>query len=292
MQGNAREHPREIFGYHVEGVLGEGAASVIYAVCRPGGGQVYALKHVVCRTDKERRFADQVRNEFTIGSAVRCPGLRKPLEFLTDGSWLHRLHEVALVLELFDGVCLEHCRPLTPAEAIRCGLTVARVFHQMHEAGFLHCDMKPANLLMNEQGDVCVIDLGQACPVGTIKKRIQGTPAFMAPEQFHRRPVAAHSDIYNLGATLYWLLTHRPITTAFTVDKGANSFLVDVAQPSPHDLDPNIPENLSRLIMKCVRTNPEHRPKNMEEVIRPLETIAYMLSHASGDHSAHLTAHP
>ncbi len=280
MQDNQVQHPQRVFGYDVIKPVGRGAASFIYAVRRPGSGQVHALKHVVCHEAKEERFVEQVRNEYTVGNQVRCPGLRRPLELLTDGSWLHRVHEVALIMEMFDGVCLEHFRALTLDEAIACGITVARVLHAMHEAGFLHCDMKPANLLMNEHGEFCVIDLGQACPIGTIKRRIQGTPAFMAPEQFHRRPVFTRSDIYNLGATLYWFLTHRALTTACTLDRGANSFLLDAAQPSPHELNSAVPDSLSGLVMKCVRTNPDHRPANMQEVIRPLETISYMLSHA------------
>lgn len=295
MQEDGEAHPQRVFGYDVVGVLGHGAASVIYSACRPGDRRIYALKHVVCRGAKEERFIEQVRNEFTVGSQVRSPGLRRPLEFLSDRTWLHREHEVALVMEMFEGVCLDHFRALTPAEAISCGTTVARALNAMHEAGFLHCDMKPANLLRNNLGEYCVIDLGQACPVGTTKKRIQGTPAFMAPEQFHRRPVCAHSDVYNLGATLYWLLTHRPLTTACTLDRTANSFLLDVTQPAPHELDHAIPESLSRLIMKCVRTSPEHRPATMLELVRQLETIAYMLSHSpsvSVDSHPNLTAVP
>lgn len=283
MQEHGEQHPQRVFGYHVVGILGHGAASVIYAASRPGDQRHYALKHVVCHRAKDRRFIDQVRNEFTVGSQVRSFGLRRPLEFLTDRTWLHGEHEVALVMEMFEGICLDHFRALTPPEALSCAITVARALNAMHEAGFLHCDMKPANLLRNDLGEYCVIDLGQACPVGTTKKRIQGTPAFMAPEQFHRRPVCAYSDIYNLGATLYWLLTHRPLTTACTLDRKGNSFLLDVAQPAPHTLNNAVPEALSQLIMKCVRTSPEHRPATMIELVRQLETMAYMFSHT---HSA------
>ena len=294
MQELGERHPLRVFGYDIIAILGHGAASVIYSASRPGDRRPYALKHVVCRGTRDERFIDQVRNEFTVGSQVRSPGLRRPLELLSDRTWLHREHEVALVMELFEGVCLDHFRALAPPETIACGITVAKALNSMHDTGFLHCDMKPANLLRNDGGEYCVIDLGQACPVGTTKKRIQGTPAFMAPEQFHRKPVCAYSDIYNLGATLYWLLTHRPLTTACTLDRKDNSFLLDVAQPAPHDLNSAVPECLSQLIMKCVRTSPEHRPPNMLELLRQLETMAYMLSHthSGAANSAHDLAIP
>ena len=73
----------------------------------------------------------------------------------------------------------------------------------MHAMGYAHCDIKPNNILRNDQGDVKVIDFGQACKIGTIKQRIEGTPDYIAPEQVARRPISAQTDIYNLGALLF-----------------------------------------------------------------------------------------
>ena len=120
-----------------------------------------------------------------------------------------------------------------------------------------------------------VIDLGQACRAGTVKQRIQGTPDFISPEQVKCEPVSLRTDVFNFGATLYWALTHKKIPTLFTLKKGDNSFLVDDRIMAPADHNPQVPANLSNLVMECVRTNPAKRPENMTEVTRRLETIEY-----------------
>jgi serine/threonine protein kinase len=122
-----------------------------------------------------------------------------------------------------------------------------------------------------------VIDLGQTCKVGTAKKRIQGTPDFIAPEQVKCLPVTVKTDVFNFGATLYWCLCGRKLPTLFTLKKAENSFLVDDQMASPHDCNPMIPEPLSNLVMECVRTNPAKRPQDMAELTRRLEIIEHAI---------------
>src|SRR5205823_1159523 len=129
--------------------------------------------------------------------------------------------------------------------------------------GFVHCDLKPNNILLAPDGRVKVIDLGQACKVGTQKQRIQGTPDYISPEQVRREPVTQRTDVYNFGATLYWALTGRNFPTLFTLKRGENSFLVDSQIPTPQALNDEVPETLSNLAMECVRTNPAKRPADM-----------------------------
>jgi eukaryotic-like serine/threonine-protein kinase len=147
----------------------------------------------------------------------------------------------------------------------------------MHNLGYVHCDLKPNNILIDAAGKAKVIDFGQTCPVGTAKKRIQGTPDFIAPEQVKCDPVTIRTDVFNFGATLYWALAGRSLPTLFTIKKSENSFLFDDIMPTPASLNPRVPESLSNLVMECVKTNPAKRPADLKEVARRLEIIRHSM---------------
>jgi serine/threonine-protein kinase len=183
--------------------------------------------------------------------------------------------DAALVMELFDGRPLEEDLPRDLVAILDCFIATANALACMHQNGYVHCDLKPNNILLGSDGKVKVIDLGQACAVGTVKARIQGTPDFISPEQVKCQPVSKATDVFNFGATLYWALTGRKVPTLFTLKKGANSFLVDAQIPSPAELNPKVAAPLSSFVMECVRTVPSKRPVDMQEVVRRMEVIRH-----------------
>jgi serine/threonine-protein kinase len=177
-------------------------------------------------------------------------------------------------MELVDGVPLEVRLPRELPRLIECFIETAKALRALHTQGFVHCDLKPSNILITTHGHVKVIDLGQAAKIGTAKKRIQGTPDFIAPEQVKLLPVSIRTDVYNFGATMYWCLCGAKIPTLYTT-RGKNSMLVDTLIQPPHRLNPQIPEPLSTFTMECTRVNPIKRPEDMTEVIRRLEIILH-----------------
>jgi serine/threonine protein kinase len=157
-------------------------------------------------------------------------------------------------------------------------IPAAHALKSMHDMGYVHCDIKPNNILRDGQGTVKVIDFGQSAKIGTIKERIQGTPDYISPEQVERRPITVQTDIYNFGATVYWALTGKTIPTQYTVSrKGEHSFLLDTLIASPQQLNPKTPVALSNLVMECVSTNPRKRPPDMEQVIMRLELAKHVI---------------
>jgi serine/threonine-protein kinase len=124
-------------------------------------------------------------------------------------------------------------------------------------------------------GNIKLIDLGQACPALTVKQRIQGTPDFISPEQVKCEPVTIQTDVFNFGATLYWSLTGgKKLPTLYNIGKGDNNLLFDQTIPSPAEVNPRIPLPMSNLVMECIRTNPAKRPENMAELSRRLELMS------------------
>jgi eukaryotic-like serine/threonine-protein kinase len=279
MTGNSM--PQELFGYEILDNIGEGAGSTIYAVSHRETKQIYALKHVIRKTDKHARFIDQLESEFDVARKCNHPNLRRVIDYHTKKTLLGKITEAALVMELFDGQPLEVNLPRAMTAIIDCFADTGRALEAMHTAGFVHCDLKPNNILLSKEGHVKVIDLGQACPVGTKKERIQGTPDYISPEQVKLLPVTIQTDIYNLGATMYWALSGRKMPTLFTINKGENSLLSDDLIQAPHLINPIVPESLSNFTMECVRINPRKRPADMGEVVRRLDIINHVIQRDS-----------
>jgi serine/threonine-protein kinase len=152
--------------------------------------------------------------------------------------------------------------------------------------------MKPSNILLTDDDRVKIIDLGQACELGCVKKRIQGTPGYMAPEQAHRQAITAQTDIYNFGATMYWVLTREVIPTALPPKEDSNSLYsgaldAEMVKPPvpPIARLPDMPPLLSADIMECVQIHPDDRPSSMEQIVRHLDALCKKLEAdgAAGD---------
>jgi serine/threonine protein kinase len=275
--------PTSLGGYEIIRLIGEGAGSTIYAASDVNTRQVYALKHVTRKLDKDVRFVEQLETEHEVGKQVRHPGLRRTFDLKISKNMLFKITEGILVMELFDGRPLEFYVPKTLVGIVDVFIKTAEALDALHLMNYVHCDLKPNNILLNEHGDVKVIDLGQAAKTGTAKSRIQGTPDYIAPEQVKCQPVTFKTDIYNFGATMYWTLTggHK-LPTLYTLKKSDNSMLVDDLLATPASLNPNVPEPLSNLVMECVRVNPVKRPKGMGDIARRLEIVRHVLTKDEG----------
>ena len=279
--------PKSVFGYEVVDFIGEGAGSRIFAVIHPTSKQLYALKYVVPKQDKDVRFVEQLETEFEVGKQVSHPGLRRSLDLKINKTLFRKITEAALVLELFDGVSLERRLPQSMTQLVEVFIKSAEALASLHALGYVHCDLKPNNILVDgATKNVKVIDLGQAAKIGTAKSRIQGTPDYIAPEQVKCLPVTVQTDVFNFGATMYWALCGNKLPTLFNLKKSENSFLVDAVMASPRDCNKLVPETLSNLVMECVRTNPQKRPADMVELARRLEIILHVMRRDRGENGA------
>jgi len=144
--------------------------------------------------------------------------------------------------------------------------------------------MKPNNILVTDDDVVKIIDLGQGCPIGTVKKRIQGTPGYMAPEQAHRQAITPQTDIYNFGAMMYWVLVREVIPTALPPKDESSSLYsgaldAEMVEPPvpPHEKNPRIHPLLSEQILDCVQLDSGDRPESMEFVVNRLDLIRDLL---------------
>lgn len=268
----------KLLHYDILERLGEGAGSTIYAVRDSQTGRKYALKHVLRKKDKDVRFIEQMETEFEVSKNFTHPNLRRTFDLKIVKTILLKKTEAFLVMELFEGKSLETRPPASLLEVVDDFIPTAQGLGAMHKMGYVHCDLKPNNIMRDANGTIKIIDFGQSVKIGTIKERIQGTPDYIAPEQVERRPIMVQTDVYNLGATIYWCLTGKPIPTQYTVSKkGEHSFLLDTLIPTPQTLNPGVPNALSNLVMECISTNWKKRPVDMEQLTMRLELAKHVI---------------
>jgi serine/threonine-protein kinase len=262
-------------GYRVLREIGRGAASIIYLVQDPKTKQIWALKHVEKNDPKDERFLAQAEAEYRIASELDHPSVRKVVRLIKRRNLLDT-RELFLVMEFVDGISEERLPPRTFERAVAIFHQIAEAMAHMHDRGFVHADMKPNNIIVTDEGIAKIIDLGQSCRAGTVKERIQGTPDYIAPEQVHRRAITPKTDVYNLGATMYWTFTRKHIPTALAGQDSLVGSVEDhmIQKPTPaHEMNPRIHPKLNELIMQCVEVDAEKRPPSMHWVADRLNLI-------------------
>lgn len=277
--------------------LGRGAASTIYHV-KDRSGASYALKRVLKESASDQRFIEQAFTEHQVASRVDHPLLRKSFRVIRQRA-LIRVSEVLVLLEYVEGQTLEQSRPGNLFDLCAIFQKVAVGLQVLHDAGYVHADIKPNNILVTGWRQAKLIDFGQSCPVGTTKPRIQGTPDYIAPEQVLRQPITPATDAFNLGATMYWLLTGRRVPTIMPPRSSeigrrrACHVTTENGQlASPASLNPEVPPSLSALVMECVRRDPLQRPGNMTGIAERFEIVGAQILRARSGGATPAPAEP
>ena len=160
-----------------------------------------------------------------------------------------------MIMEMCEGQTVQQNRPQAVQETVRIFVEVAGALAHMNGNGVVHADMKPNNIIVSAEGVVKVINLGQSCPVGTVKARIQGTPDFIAPEQVHRRPVErADRRVQLRGVPV--LDAHRA-AHSHRPAQGGVADANDGQRIAPSEqLNPQIPKPLGKLVTDCIEIVP------------------------------------
>ncbi len=257
----------ELSGYRIIKQIGVGARSKISLGTELKTGRQVAIKHVVRNSADDDPFIAQVETEYEVSSNISHPALRHSY-YISRVRKLLQTREIWLVMEYIDGLNLEDARPNRLNTFLNVFRKVAAGLQAMNDAGYVHTDIKPTNIMLASGGIVKLIDFGQSCPIHHRKERIQGTPDYIAPEQVRRMPLDQRTDVFNLGATMYWVLTSEKYPTAIrgTDSRGGISLVTSDRPIAPIELNDKIPLGLSKLVMECCRDNPTERPNDMKQV--------------------------
>jgi len=267
-----------IGGFTIKKRIGTGARSVIYLATDEADNTDVALKRVIFERPEDSRIFEQTETEYKVARRINHPYVRKCYKLKKiRGTFRIRVKELLLSMELFEGKTLEKSPTLSLVDVLLVLRMVANGLNAMHRSGFVHCDIKPNNILLSKSGSIKIIDLGQSCKIGTTKSRIQGTPDYIAPEQVRRKPLGPKTDIFNLGATMYWALTGHNVPTLIPKKKNTLGLVIPESCPTPHELKKRIPVGVSKLVMDCIKDNPSQRPSDMATVISRLDLMIHSI---------------
>jgi serine/threonine protein kinase/formylglycine-generating enzyme required for sulfatase activity len=280
---------RNLGGWILERELGRGGNGVVYAAREIGGERVAAIKvllpdlrGVESPEERLRREAEAMRKLdhpgiVKVHAEGEVGGLRFLVQDLIDGRSLDALmKESAGDRGDEDGAAASLHSPVRCAELIA---EVADALAAAHEAGVIHRDVKPQNILVDSAGRTHLVDFGLAKYVDAATRTrsgvIAGTPYYMSPEQARLRRVAVdhRTDIYSLGAVLYELLTrHRPFegTTSHEI---FHKILHE--DPAPiRSRNPGVPRKLDLVCMQAMRREVEGRYARMADFAKDLRSFA------------------
>jgi eukaryotic-like serine/threonine-protein kinase len=277
----SREQPPTIPGFVIERELGRGGMAVVYQAWQPQLARRVAIKVVSANIRIE---AEDRRLWLREARAIGRVRHRNVVQLHDAGEQDGCLY---LVLDLITGGSLAErlTGPLPGRVAVELLAAIARAVEQIHKAGMLHLDIKPANILLDGSPDgpldqitPMIADFGiaqagddpGATATGVIG--VRGTPSFMAPEQIagDRAAIGPRTDVYSLGATLYSLLTGRPPFQAASVIETLD--LVRTREPaSPRTLVPGVPRDLETITLTCLRKDPLRRYASAEALADDLQ---------------------
>jgi serine/threonine-protein kinase len=280
---------RELGSYRLEERLGEGGMGEVWRarhrmLARPAA--IKLIRPSLSSPERAAELQQRFENEAQVISQLRSPHTVELFDFgvAERGTFYY-------VMELLEGLDADALvRRFGPVPAERAVFLLRQICHSLAEAearGLVHRDIKPANIFLCRYGEdfdfVKVLDFGiakaldrQAAgePGLTRENAVQGTPAYMAPEQaFGEATVDTRADIYATGCVAYWLLTGHQVFTADT----AMGLLLHHARTPPAPLtsrtEAPISEALERLVLDCLAKDPADRPQSARELSRRLGAL-------------------
>mgnify|MGYP001549102127 FL=1 len=252
--------PGRIDCYEIMAVVGGGALSIVYRAVDTRSKTAVALKlprpSAIAEGPREdifRRFA----REAAIGRRITHPGVVPVLDSST-----HR-GQPYLAMAWIDGppltATLEHS-PVTPAYAAAIVARLAETLAPLHQAGIVHRDVKPQNVLLRQPSEPMLTDFGVAqCPgvERELAAEFSGTPASMAPEQIRGDRLDGRADVFALGILLYRLLTgRRPFDGSFS--QVVNQIL-SVEPTPPSRVDPSLPSEFDGILRDAMAKHRDRR---------------------------------
>jgi serine/threonine protein kinase len=261
---------RRFGAYEVLEELGSGGMGKVYRAKNVTLERLVALKTLAPHLSADQGFVQRFLKEARVAARLNHPNIVQTYDFgCVEGVYY-------LAMEYVDGHSLRTYLKrgrFSERDALQVVRYAVRALAVAHEAGIVHRDIKPDNLMLTSKGELKLVDLGiakrldESAGAGlTQTGQAVGTPQYISPEQIKSlKDIDARADIYSLGATLYHLVTGHP---PFKGTSGALVMTMHLTHPlpDPRRYEPNISEGLCRVLRKMMAKEREERYQNVYEL--------------------------
>jgi predicted Ser/Thr protein kinase len=257
--------------YLVIDVLGKGGMGCVYRVLDTKVDEEVALKFINPEIAADARIVERFRTELKVTRKITHRHVCRMYDLSADGSSLF------ITMEYIPGEDLEgmirRLGQLSVERAFVIARQVCEGLAEVHRLGIIHRDLKPKNIMIGRDGEAKIMDFGLARTPHGVKLteigHIVGTPNFMSPEQLNGEILDRRSDIFALGVMMYEMLTGLlPFEAESTLTLALRH--KTHRPPDPHALNPGVPEELGRIVMKCLEIDKEVRYAGAPELLADL----------------------
>ena len=261
--------------YRLEGLLGSGAMGSVFRGWDPKLQRPVALKTIRLtgeNLDREK-LVKSLLSEATLSARFNHSNI------VTVYDMAQAENNAFIAMELVQGVSLDAYlwdrETLTPDEVTLLGAAIARALATAHDHGLVHHDVKPANVLLGDDGSIKVTDFGvselitSAVKVGDV---ICGTPGYLAPEALMGEGYTPKSDLFSLGLILYECLVATHPFFGRNIKETMLNTIMEEAEPI-RQLRPTVPQELADLVHQLLAKEPADRPSSAEKVARIFEEM-------------------
>lgn len=258
--------------YEIQEQIGSGGMSVVYRAKCHKLNRLVAIKVLKEEFCNDMNFVSKFKMEAQAAAGLSHPNIVSVYDVIDEG----KLHYI--VMELIEGITLKSYiakkGQLEIKESIGIAIQVAQGMAAAHEQHIIHRDIKPQNMIISRDGKVKVADFGIARAVSaqTLNSAAMGSVHYISPEQARGGFSDERSDIYSLGITMYEMVTGRLPYEGENTVAIALAHLEDAMVP-PSVYNPQIPQGLERIILKCTEKKPERRYASANEVIADLRRV-------------------
>src|SRR4051812_1441603 len=259
--------------YSIVSRIGSGGMADVYCAQDLQLGRKVALKLLYRRFAEDEEFVERFKREASAAAGLQHPNV---VGVYDRGEWDGTYY---IAMEYLEGRSLKQVLqeegPLPADRAIDIVIQILRAARFAHQRGIIHRDIKPHNVILDEEGRAKVTDFGIARAGAsdmTETGSIMGTAQYLSPEQAQGHAVSAQSDLYAIGIVLYELLTGR---VPFDGDSPVTIALKQVSELPipPSAFNPSVPPELDAIVLRALEKDPARRFADSDEMIAELEAL-------------------